>query len=137
MAEEDKTGCFAWCVRAKQACNKRWARTMNRLRRRFYARRGQRVDPETDLDEAGARDMVLSKNYIDIPDMFAAKDTVTADDCVARLLQAAAEKLASEAQLLNNRNVIQMDADDNISTTSSVTSRKLLPDSLLICFFLQ
>jgi hypothetical protein len=50
---------------------------MNRLRRRFYARRGQRVDPETDLDEAGARDMVLSKNYIDIPDMFAARDTDT------------------------------------------------------------
>ena len=49
---------------------------MNRLRRRFYGRRGQRVEPEMIIDETGTRDMVLSKNFIDIPDIFDAKSDI-------------------------------------------------------------
>jgi hypothetical protein len=35
MAEEDKTGCFAWCVGAKQACNKRVSDTLRFITKYF------------------------------------------------------------------------------------------------------
>ncbi|XP_045192255.2 uncharacterized protein LOC123548782 [Mercenaria mercenaria] len=58
--EKENTGCFAWIVSFKQSCNERWARFRNRLRRRFYARRGQTIDPSTIVNETGTKDMVIS-----------------------------------------------------------------------------
>ncbi|XP_045177360.2 uncharacterized protein LOC123537602 [Mercenaria mercenaria] len=138
----EKSGCFTWCVRLKEACNERWARFINRLRRRFYARRGQRVDPASVLNETGTKDMVLSKtprrSNIVIPDILAG-NSVTDEplsvgnvtdkdfdrqvgDYVARIIQTAADTLKSEDQLLSNTRIITVNADDNVSLTSSVIS---------------
>ncbi|XP_060588001.1 uncharacterized protein LOC132743496 isoform X2 [Ruditapes philippinarum] len=139
MSEDEKTGCFTWCVRLRDVCNKRWARMMNRLRRRLHGRRGQRVDPETIIDETGARDMVLTKSYIVIPDILASKDTGTdtprdraindqdfdrqVEEYVAGILKSEVDTLTSDSQLLSNTKLIKVDADDNISLTSSVISQ--------------
>ncbi|XP_060600789.1 uncharacterized protein LOC132754210 isoform X2 [Ruditapes philippinarum] len=112
---------------------------MNRLRRRLHGRRGQRVDPETIIDETGARDMVLTKSYIVIPDILASKDTGIdtprdmaindqdfdrqVEEYVAGILKSAVDTLTSDSQLLSNTKLIKVDADDNISLTSSVISQ--------------
>ncbi|XP_053407359.1 uncharacterized protein LOC123547974 isoform X1 [Mercenaria mercenaria] len=79
---KESTGCFAWIVSFKQSCDERWARFRNRLRRRFYARRGQRIDPSTIVNETGTRDMVISKspyktNKVLPENLVAPKTTVT------------------------------------------------------------
>jgi hypothetical protein len=38
-----------------------FARFRNRLRQRYYARRGKTLDPETLLNETGTADMVVGK----------------------------------------------------------------------------
>ncbi|XP_053407361.1 uncharacterized protein LOC128559513 [Mercenaria mercenaria] len=78
----ERTGYFTWIVSFKQSCNERWARFRNRLRRRFYARRGQRIDPSTIVNETGTRDMVISKspnktNKVLPENLAAPKTTVT------------------------------------------------------------
>ena len=39
----------------------KWARFRNRLRQRYYARRGKTLNPETVLNETGTADMVVEK----------------------------------------------------------------------------
>ncbi|XP_053384933.1 uncharacterized protein LOC123536999 [Mercenaria mercenaria] len=139
----EKSGCFTWCVRLKEACNERWARFINRLRRRFYARRGQRVDPASVLNETGTKDMVLSKtprkSNIVIPDILAGNSVTVeplsvgcatekdfdkqVEEYVARIIQTAADTLMSEAQLLSNTRIITVNTEDNVSLTSSVISQ--------------
>ncbi|XP_045176464.2 uncharacterized protein LOC123536998 [Mercenaria mercenaria] len=139
----EKSGCFTWCVRLKEACNERWARFINRLRRRFYARRDQRVDSASVLNETGTKDMVLSKtprrSNIVIPDILAGNSVtdeplnvaivndkdidMQVGEYVARIIQTAVDSLKSCAQLLSNTRIITVNADDNVSLTSSVISQ--------------
>ncbi|XP_060605546.1 uncharacterized protein LOC132758042 [Ruditapes philippinarum] len=57
----DSRGCFVWLISFKKSCNERFARFRNRLRQRYYARRGKSLDPETLLNETGNAEMVVCK----------------------------------------------------------------------------
>ncbi|XP_053400644.1 uncharacterized protein LOC128557358 [Mercenaria mercenaria] len=146
---KENTGCFAWIVNFKQSCNERWARFRNRLRRRFYARRGQTIDPSTIVNETGTRDMVITKTYktnIILPEGLAAPGTA-AKECpgavcepvtginegfekhvgeyVSGIITHAAHTLCMERQaLLGNTNIIMDNSAVNVSLSPSIISRK-------------
>ncbi|XP_053374799.1 uncharacterized protein LOC123533120 [Mercenaria mercenaria] len=147
--EKESTGCFAWIVSLKQSCNERWARFRNRLRRRFYARRGQTVDPSTIVNETGTRDMVITKtpykkNKV-LPEVLATPraneecpmDAESAQatgihenfeklvgDYVSRIISNAADTLLTERQAsLGNKNVILENTADDISLSPSIISQ--------------
>ncbi|XP_045172044.1 uncharacterized protein LOC123534065 isoform X2 [Mercenaria mercenaria] len=126
--DNENCGCFAWIVSFRQSCNERWARFRNRLRRRFYARRGQTIDPSTIVNETGTRDMVLSKtpyktNKV-LPESLAA--TMAAEkveEYVSCIVAKARESLLMETQAVpGNKNVIVENSADYISLSSSVIS---------------
>ncbi|XP_045173522.2 uncharacterized protein LOC123535058 [Mercenaria mercenaria] len=148
--EKENTGCFAWIVSLKQSCNERWARFRNRLRRRFYARRGQNIDLSTIVNETGTRDMVITKtpykkNKVLPEDLAAPRpnenecpvDVGSASatglnedfeklvgDYVSRIIAKAADTLLMERQpLLGNKNVILENSADDISLSPSIISQ--------------
>ncbi|XP_045172042.2 uncharacterized protein LOC123534064 isoform X2 [Mercenaria mercenaria] len=147
--DNENCGCFAWIVSFKQSCNERWARFRNRLRRRFYARRGQTIDPSTIVNETGTKDMVLSKTPFKtnkvLPESLAATMTtekvcpVVAGSVPATgsnedfeklvgeytscIIANARETLLMEKQASHgNKNVIVENFADNVSMSSSVIS---------------
>ncbi|XP_053395164.1 uncharacterized protein LOC123524132 [Mercenaria mercenaria] len=147
MAKES-SGCFAWLFSLKTSCNERWARFRNRFRQRFYARRGQTVDPATVLNETGTRDIVITKtpyktNKV-LPLNLATAAVVKEDQSVPEQYPHAAETdkgfdhLVDEYVLCIIRNAadslrqashssthIVMDnvADDKVSLSSSIISQ--------------
>ncbi|XP_053399800.1 uncharacterized protein LOC123557514 isoform X2 [Mercenaria mercenaria] len=147
--DKESTGCFAWIVNFKQSCNERWARFRNRLRRRFYARRGQTIDPSTIVNETGTRDMVITKTYKTnkiLPESLAAPGTLVKEcpgnvgrvpatesnddfekqvgDYVAGIISNAAHTMCMERQaLLGNTNIIMDNSADNVSLSPSIISQ--------------
>ncbi|XP_053386495.1 uncharacterized protein LOC123537765 [Mercenaria mercenaria] len=147
MAKES-SGCFAWVISLKRSCNERWARFRNRFRQRFYARRGQTVDPTTVLNETGTSDMVISKTPyksnkivpLNQAVMAVQKDDLgvtdehapTADadndfdklvgEFVSCIINSAADAL-KQTSLSNTVVVIENVADDNVSLSSSIISQ--------------
>ncbi|XP_053399801.1 uncharacterized protein LOC123559105 [Mercenaria mercenaria] len=147
--DKESTGCFAWIVNFKQSCNERWARFRNRLRRRFYAPRGQTIDPSTIVNETGTMDMVITKTYKTnkiLPESLAAPGT-TAKECpedvvtapatginegveklvgeyVTGIINNVARTLCMERQALpGNTNVIMENSADNVSLSPSIISQ--------------
>ncbi|XP_060581694.1 uncharacterized protein LOC132738246 isoform X3 [Ruditapes philippinarum] len=142
MARENR-GCFVWLISLKKSCNERFARFRNRLRQRYYARRGKTLDPVTLLNETGTADMVVGKiagkaNKVvpqnlsykndDVVDIESAtvRET-TADDklveeYVTYIIDKAADTLRQELPC-NTTPVTVMPDDDNISLSSSIISQ--------------
>ncbi|XP_060581691.1 uncharacterized protein LOC132738243 [Ruditapes philippinarum] len=148
MASENR-GCFVWLISLKKSCNERFARFRNRMRQRYYARRGKTLDPETLLNETGTADMVVckiaSKSNKVVPQNLSSKnddnvdtenttvteiianDKTTADDklvaeYVTCIINKAADTLRQE--LSNNTIPVTVSpADDNISLSSSIISQ--------------
>ncbi|XP_060560315.1 uncharacterized protein LOC132720241 [Ruditapes philippinarum] len=148
MASENR-GCFVWLISFKKSCNERFARFRNRMRQRYYARRGKTLDPETLLNETGTADMVVCKiasksNKVDPQNLSSKNDeavdskitTVTgtaaddesmADDIlvvefVTRIINKAADTLRQELPS-NTTTVTVRPADDIISLSSSIISQ--------------
>ncbi|XP_060572518.1 uncharacterized protein LOC132730574 [Ruditapes philippinarum] len=148
MASEN-SGCFIWLISFKKSCNERFARFRNRLRQRYYARRGKTLDPETLLNETGTADMVVgkiaSKSNKVVPQKLSSKnddavdteittvteiiadDNNTADDIlvaeyVTSIINKAADSLRQELPS-NTTTVTVRPADDNISLSSSIISQ--------------
>ncbi|XP_060577050.1 uncharacterized protein LOC132734341 [Ruditapes philippinarum] len=142
MASENR-GCFVWLISLKKSCNERFARFRNRMRQRYYARRGKTLDPETLLNETGNADMVVSKiasksnkvvpqklpskNEDIVDNEIATVTETTADDklveeYVACIIDKAADTLRQELPC-NTKIVTLRPADDNISLSSSIISQ--------------
>ncbi|XP_060581698.1 uncharacterized protein LOC132738248 isoform X1 [Ruditapes philippinarum] len=142
MASENR-GCFVWLISLKKSCNERFARFRNRMRQRYYARRGKTLDPETLLNETGNADMVVCKiasksNKVVHQNMSSVNDDVvdnenstvievTVDDklveeYVACIIDKAADTLRQELPS-NTETVTVRPADDNISLSSSIISQ--------------
>ncbi|XP_060553849.1 uncharacterized protein LOC132714936 [Ruditapes philippinarum] len=148
MASENR-GCFVWLISLKKSCNERFARFRNRMRQRYYARRGKTLDPDTLLNETGTADMVVckiaSKSTKVVPQNMSSKndeavdskirtltgtaadDESMADDIlvvefVTRIINKAADTLRQELPS-NTTTVTVKPADDNISLSSSIISQ--------------
>ncbi|XP_053399807.1 uncharacterized protein LOC123557517 isoform X2 [Mercenaria mercenaria] len=124
-----------------------WARFRNRLRRRFYARRGQTIDPSTIVNETGTRDMVITKTYKTnkiLPESLAAPGTI-AKECpgavcepvtginegfeklvgeyVACIINKAAHSLCIERLVsLGNTNIIMDNSADNVFLSPKIAN---------------
>ncbi|XP_060564781.1 uncharacterized protein LOC132723990, partial [Ruditapes philippinarum] len=142
MASENR-GCFVWLISFKKTCNERFARFRNRMRQRYYARRGKTLDPETLLNETGNADMVVckiaSKSNKVVPQNLSSKnddvvdneiatvtETTTGDKLVEEyvtwIIDKAADTLRHELPS-NTTTVTVWPADDNISLSSSIISQ--------------
>ncbi|XP_060606611.1 uncharacterized protein LOC132758923 [Ruditapes philippinarum] len=142
MARENR-GCFVWLISLKKSCNERFARFRNRMRQRYYARRGKTLDPETLLNETGNADMVVCKiasksNKVapqwlssligDVVDneSTTVKETTSDDKLVEEyvtcIINKAADTLRQELPS-NTTTLTVRPADDNISLSSSIISQ--------------
>ncbi|XP_053408813.1 uncharacterized protein LOC123560797 [Mercenaria mercenaria] len=147
MAEENH-GCFAWLISFKNSCNERWARFRNRFRQGFFVIKGEVLDPETLLNETGARDMVIRKtpyksNQVvpqSLAPVTAVKDdailienaslTETTDEdfdtlvgeYVFCIIDKAADSLR-QASPGNTKSIREKSADDGVSLSSSIISQ--------------
>ncbi|XP_060592281.1 uncharacterized protein LOC132746993 [Ruditapes philippinarum] len=148
MASENP-GCCVWLISLKKSCNERFARFRNRLRQRYYARRGKTLDPETLLNETGTADMVVGKiaskankvvpqklsfmndDAVDtesttVPDTTADDKTIADDrfvlEYVTHIINKAADTLRQELPS-NTTTISVIPADDNISLSSSIISQ--------------
>ncbi|XP_060551675.1 uncharacterized protein LOC132713204 isoform X2 [Ruditapes philippinarum] len=138
MASENP-GCCVWLISFKKSCNERFARFRNRLRQRYYSRRGKTLDPETLLNETGTADMVVvktvSKSNKVVPEMSSTTDdavdatvteTETDDRLVAEYVPCIIDKAADtlRQEFPSNTTAITVkSADDNISLSSSIISQ--------------
>ncbi|XP_060553850.1 uncharacterized protein LOC132714937 [Ruditapes philippinarum] len=148
MASENR-GCFVWLISLKKSCNERFARFRNRMRQRYYARKGKTLDPETLLNETGTADMVVckiaSKSTKVVPQNMSSKndeavdskirtvtgtaaddesmaDDILVEEFVTRIINKAADTLRQELSS-NTTTVTVKPAGDNISLSSSIISQ--------------
>ncbi|XP_060576382.1 uncharacterized protein LOC132733723 [Ruditapes philippinarum] len=147
MASENR-GCFVWLISLKKSCNERFARFRNRMRQRYYARRGKTLDPETLLNETGTADMVVckiaSKSTKVVPENLSSKNEEAVDSNITTVTGTAADDESMADDILveefvtrinkaadtlrqelpsNTTTVTVKRADDNISLSSSIISQ--------------